>query len=95
MNQSTDYQVRPIDKVSTGVAGLDEVMHGGFPAARTTLLKGQAGTGKTVLATECFTEALAENILVTPALLVDSPCRKTIYGSLRDHNKVLDALGLK
>lgn len=38
-----------LDKVSTGVAGLDEVLRGGFPKGRPTLVFGDSGTGKTVL----------------------------------------------
>ncbi len=41
-----------IEKVSSGVAGFDEVLTGGFPKGRTTLIKGRAGTGKTVLGLE-------------------------------------------
>ncbi|NLF30281.1 MAG: circadian clock protein KaiC [Planctomycetes bacterium] len=43
---------RPIEKVPTGIAGLDEVLLGGLPVGRTTLVGGGPGTGKTVLALE-------------------------------------------
>jgi circadian clock protein KaiC len=36
-------------RVSTGVAGLDEVLHGGFLPGRAYLLAGKPGTGKTTL----------------------------------------------
>ena len=45
-------KARHIPKVSTGIFGLDEVLLGGFPEKRTTLMKGSAGTGKTVLGLE-------------------------------------------
>jgi len=35
--------------VSTGIAGLDDVLGGGLPRGRTYLLQGQPGTGKTTL----------------------------------------------
>jgi len=41
-----------IAKARTGISGLDEVLHGGFAEKRTTLIKGAAGTGKTVLGQE-------------------------------------------
>ena len=41
-----------IAKVPTGIAGLDEVLHGGLPRARPTLVCGGAGCGKTLLAME-------------------------------------------
>lgn len=36
-------------KVSTGINGLDEIVHGGLPAERSYLIVGGAGTGKTTL----------------------------------------------
>lgn len=41
-----------MDKVSTGVAGLDLLMGGGYPAGRTSLVFGAAGTGKTLLSVQ-------------------------------------------
>jgi circadian clock protein KaiC len=41
-----------ITKVPTGVKGLDEILNGGLPQGRPTLLCGGAGCGKTLLATE-------------------------------------------
>jgi len=41
-----------LPKVSTGIDGLDEVLAGGLPAGRTTLLSGGPGTGKTILGLE-------------------------------------------
>jgi len=58
---------KPISKLATGIAGLDEVLHGGFPEKRTTLLKGAAGTGKTVLGLEFLYRAAAGG---RPAVLV-------------------------
>lgn len=42
----------PLRKVATGIAGLDQVLLGGVPEGRTTLVAGSTGTGKTVLALE-------------------------------------------
>lgn len=39
-----------VPKSPTGVRGLDEITHGGFPAGRNTLICGGPGSGKTVLA---------------------------------------------
>lgn len=41
-----------IAKAATGIAGLDEITEGGFPAGRPTLVCGAAGCGKTLLAIE-------------------------------------------
>lgn len=39
-----------IEKLQTGIAGLDQISNGGLPQGRTTLVAGTAGSGKTVLA---------------------------------------------
>lgn len=38
-----------IAKLSTGIGAFDNILHGGFPEKRTTLIKGEAGTGKTLI----------------------------------------------
>ncbi len=49
-----------IPKKPTLVAGLDEVLHGGLPVGRTTLVSGGPGSGKTVLGVELlYRSALA------------------------------------
>ena len=40
---------KEIPKVPTGIAGLDEVLRGGLPAGRMTLLSGGAGSGKSLM----------------------------------------------
>jgi len=41
-----------IQKIPTHIRGLDDILHGGLPAGRVTLVNGSAGTGKTVLGLE-------------------------------------------
>lgn len=41
-----------LEKVPTGIAGLDEITGGGFPKGRPALVWGSAGCGKTLLAME-------------------------------------------
>lgn len=50
MTHLTD--IGPIEKMATGVEGLDSMMIGGLPEGRTTLLVGSSGSGKTLLASE-------------------------------------------
>jgi circadian clock protein KaiC len=45
----TDYE---IDRVKTGIPGLDELIDGGLPRGDTILIAGKAGTGKSILATQ-------------------------------------------
>ena len=44
---------RQLAKVRTGIAGLDDVLRGGLPAGRMTLLSGGAGSGKSLIAMQC------------------------------------------
>lgn len=44
---------------------------------------------------EDFTDAIEENILVTPALVIDRPKNLKIFGNLEHKDKVLSALELK
>ena len=39
----SDYE---IDRVKTGIPGLDELIEGGLPRGDTILIAGKAGTGK-------------------------------------------------
>ena len=45
---------KEIPKVPTGIAGLDEVLRGGLPAGRMTLLSGGAGSGKSLMGLQCL-----------------------------------------
>ncbi len=40
--------VKAMQRVPTGITGLDELLEGGFPAGRTVLVSGACGTGKTI-----------------------------------------------
>jgi KaiC/GvpD/RAD55 family RecA-like ATPase len=37
-----------VQKLPTGIEGFDDICHGGLPVARSTLISGTSGTGKTV-----------------------------------------------
>ena len=45
-----------IERLSTGDARLDEILGGGFVANAITLISGEPGTGKTILAEQCIFE---------------------------------------
>jgi circadian clock protein KaiC len=47
-------------KVPTGIAGFDEVTHGGLPQGRPTLVTGAAGSGKTLFAMEFLVRGAVE-----------------------------------
>lgn len=57
--QPTDVQPG-IPKAPTGIEGLDEITCGGLPAGRPTLVCGEAGCGKTMLAMEFLVRGATE-----------------------------------
>ncbi len=52
MPPSSPVPRKSIPKIPTEVPGLDEILQGGLPAQKTTLIKGSAGSGKTALGME-------------------------------------------
>jgi len=48
--ERAERQFRLEDQLSTGVAGLDELLAGGLPRSTTTVLQGPTGAGKNILA---------------------------------------------
>ena len=50
-----------VEKIPTGSAGLDEVLHGGIPINTINVIMGAPGTGKTILAEQiAFANATPE-----------------------------------
>src|SRR5687768_4026255 len=47
-----------VDRASTGIAGLDNVLCGGLPCERLYLIEGNPGVGKTTLALQFLLEGL-------------------------------------
>jgi len=56
------YETIAIDpqRLSTGVAGLDEMLHGGLPQGHTMLVSGPTGIGKTILGTQFLAAGAAQ-----------------------------------
>jgi circadian clock protein KaiC len=54
---SGEGQALRLERVSTGVAGLDDVLGGGIPAKSITVVAGEPGSGKTVLALQMLFHA--------------------------------------
>src|SRR6185295_3488579 len=48
------------ERISTGIAGLDTLLHGGFNRGRTYLFAGEAGTGKTIACLQFVSMRLKE-----------------------------------
>jgi circadian clock protein KaiC len=54
-------KLRPLEKISSGISGLDEITGGGLPKGRPTLVCGNAGCGKTLLAMEFLVRGAVEH----------------------------------
>lgn len=52
---------RSLSKAPTGIAGLDEILGGGLPEGRPTLICGSAGCGKTLMAMEFLVRGAMEH----------------------------------
>lgn len=66
--KSFNTDPKDIPKTPTQIEGLDEVLHGGVPTGRLTIVKGETGDGKTLLCTELLvrgTEAGRSAIFVS------------------------------
>jgi len=57
-----------MDRVQTGIPGLDELIEGGIPVGSTVLIAGGPGAGKTILATQYIYEGAKK--FNEPGLLV-------------------------
>lgn len=62
-----------LEKVSTGVTGLDDVLMGGYAVGRTTLIAGGPGSGKTNLALNFVVNACEHNEPVAFVAFEESP----------------------
>jgi len=56
----SDWKARPpgMPRLSTGIAGIDEMMGGGIPAGDSVIVAGPSGSGKSVIATQFITEGV-------------------------------------
>lgn len=51
-SQSNTMMAEGVQKIRTMIEGFDDISHGGLPVARTTLVSGTSGTGKTLFAVQ-------------------------------------------
>ncbi|MDB6123894.1 MAG: circadian clock protein KaiC [Pedosphaera sp.] len=54
-------KLQPLEKISSGISGLDEITGGGLPKGRPTLVCGNAGCGKTLMAMEFLVRGAVEH----------------------------------
>lgn len=54
-----NHVLHDVPRLETGLSGLDAITRGGLPQARSTLVTGTAGTGKTVLAVQFLAQGIS------------------------------------
>ncbi len=79
-------------KAATGIAGLDEVLRGGFPANRVYLIQGDPGSGKTTLGLQFLLEG--ERTGEVGMYVSLSETRPEISAVARSHGWSLDGIRL-
>jgi len=70
-NGSANLQRSP-ERISTGIAGLDNILGGGLPAGHLYLVEGDPGTGKTTLALQFLLEGIRSGEAVIYVTLSES-----------------------
>jgi len=58
MTATPEPAMHELPRIPTGIAGLDEISHGGLPRGAATLVTGSVGCGKTVLALQFLAEGI-------------------------------------
>ncbi len=73
-NNPTDAdRLTPLERLSTGIPGLDIVLRGGFLKAGIYIVRGQPGTGKTILGNQfCFNHVATGHRAVYVTLLAET-----------------------
>jgi len=56
-NKEIEDIVPELHRVESGIPGLDELLHGGFPEISTVMISGASGTGKTMFCTQSLFHA--------------------------------------
>ena len=91
-----------MQKVSTGIAGLDNILKGGYPKERPTLLKGGPGCGKTVFCLFFAHDNILNNRHVTyitcdepPEVILKNMDQYGLSGSDANINKKLAVLDFR
>src|SRR5215208_7997317 len=80
MNSMKSDQSRFPERVSSGLPGLDAVLHGGFLKAGVYIIQGSPGAGKTILANQiCFHHAAHGERVLYVTLLAESHSRMLLH----------------
>ena len=79
-------------RLATGVAGLDDILEGGFPANRVYLIEGDPGTGKTTLAVQFLLEGARQG--ESGLYITLSETKEELEGVAVSHGWNLDGINI-
>ncbi len=79
-----------LERVQTGIVGLDDILNGGLPQGHLFLVEGDPGTGKTTLALQFLLEGVRRGESVIYVTLSES--RKELEQVVRSHGWSTDSL---
>src|SRR5437763_5460517 len=78
------------ERVATGIAGLDDVLGGGFPKSHLYLVEGDAGAGKTTVGLHFLLDGRRKG---EPTLWITmSETERELLGTARSHGWALDGV---
>lgn len=93
MNASTQSTAPSLPSAATGIAGLDDILEGGFTPHRVYLLEGVPGSGKTTLALQYLLEGARRG---EPVLYVTlSETEEELRAMARSHNWNMDGVTIR
>ena len=92
MSEIADGPATTLERISSGIDGLDEVLGGGFSANRFHLIEGDPGTGKTTLALHFLLEGRRRGERVLYVTL--SETAEELHAVARSHGWTLDGVDL-
>jgi circadian clock protein KaiC len=88
--------VSSVDRISTGVHGLDDILGGGLLAGSTTLLAGMTGSGKTTLALQFALEGVRRGEQTLYVNFQENPAQlRRAIGNLGEDPEALQRKGLR
>ena len=82
--------VPPMERIPTGIWGLDDILNGGLPQGHLYLVEGDPGTGKTTLALQFLLAGIEQGERVIYVTLSES--RKELEQVARSHGWSTDSL---
>jgi circadian clock protein KaiC len=89
-NSSSAASGSVLDRKATGIAGLDDILQGGFPSNRIYLVEGDPGTGKTTVALQFLMEGAKTGEIGLYVTL--SETKEELEAVARSHNWMLEGV---